>query len=547
MAATQTLHHLSNSRNPSDILPAPHSAESATILTPRHGVATLFGYGIKVRVDRGHLILEDGIGPARREARLPRVGHGLRRLVIIGSDGLISLAALRWLADQDASFVMLDRRGFALATTGPVHPSDARLRRAQALAFESGAALRIVRDLIGQKLAGQERLAREKLRNSIVASTIAEARSAVANADSIPEIHLRETQGAGAYWSAWHSLSVMFPKKDMQRVPEHWRIFGARRSPLTGSPRLAVNPPNAFLNYLYAVLESEARLAAAALGLDPGLGFLHKDARTRDSLACDLMEPVRPQVDAFLLDWISREPLRREWFFEERNGNCRLIGSFAVRLSETAPMWARAIAPIAEGVVRTLWATRPKPARQFFPATRLTQGRRREAKGRPVDMPARPAPRPPAVCRVCGVSIEVGRSYCASCSVTVSRENLIEIAKRGRVAGHTRAARVRQAEKQRRHAAELKAWSPSDNPDWLTEEFYRKERLSGITVPALSSALGLSEPYAAEIRAGRYLPHPRHWQTLAQLVNVSQEERSRRAGMSMPTQPNPVASAPAKK
>ena len=54
-------------------------------------------------------------------------------------------------------------------------------------------------------------------------------------------------------------------------------MFGARVSPLTGSPRLAATPPNAILNYLYALLESEARLAAAALGLDPGLGVLHVD------------------------------------------------------------------------------------------------------------------------------------------------------------------------------------------------------------------------------------------------------------------------------
>jgi hypothetical protein len=65
-------------------------------------------YGIQVRVDRGHLLLEDGIGP-NRYARLPRVGHGVKRLVVIGSDGIVSLAALRWLADQDASFVMLER------------------------------------------------------------------------------------------------------------------------------------------------------------------------------------------------------------------------------------------------------------------------------------------------------------------------------------------------------------------------------------------------------------------------------------------------------
>jgi CRISPR/Cas system-associated endonuclease Cas1 len=44
------------------------------------------------------------------------------------------------------------------------------------------------------------------------------------------------------------------------------------------------------LNYLYAVLESETRLACAALGLDPGLGVLHVDAQCRDSLAFDVME-----------------------------------------------------------------------------------------------------------------------------------------------------------------------------------------------------------------------------------------------------------------
>jgi CRISPR-associated protein Cas1 len=86
------------------------------------------------------------------------------------------------------------------------------------------------------------------------------------------------------------------------------------------------------LNYLYAILESEARLAISELGLDPGIGFLHSDTRTRDSLACDLMEPIRPQVDAFLLDWLRRAPLQRKWFFEERNGNCRLTSGFAAAL-----------------------------------------------------------------------------------------------------------------------------------------------------------------------------------------------------------------------
>jgi hypothetical protein len=38
------------------------------------------------------------------------------------------------------------------------------------------------------------------------------------------------------------------------------------------------------------MLEFEVRLAAAALGLDPGLGILRVGAQARDSLACDLME-----------------------------------------------------------------------------------------------------------------------------------------------------------------------------------------------------------------------------------------------------------------
>jgi CRISPR/Cas system-associated endonuclease Cas1 len=75
---------------------------------------------------------------------------------------MISLAALRWLADQDAAFVMLERNGKVLAVTGPVRPSDAKLRRAQALAHSSEAALRIARGLISQKLTGQEHVARRK-------------------------------------------------------------------------------------------------------------------------------------------------------------------------------------------------------------------------------------------------------------------------------------------------------------------------------------------------------------------------------------------------
>src|SRR5258708_39454927 len=110
------------------------------------------------------------------------------------------------------------------------------------------------------------------------------------------------------------------------------------------------------------------------------------------------MEPVRPQVDAYLLDWITRQPLRREWFFEQRDGNCRLMGSFAVRLSETAPIWGRAIAPIAEWVARTLSLGIKKQVRRGLPATRLTQSLRREARGIPAKVPAEKTLKPMCIC-----------------------------------------------------------------------------------------------------------------------------------------------------
>jgi hypothetical protein len=111
-------------------------------VSPHHGVVTLSGYGIKACVNRGHLILEDGCGADRHTVRLPRVGHGLKRLVVISSDGFVSLAALRWLADQEAGFVLLERNGKTLCVTGPVSSSDAKLRRAQALAIGNGMARR---------------------------------------------------------------------------------------------------------------------------------------------------------------------------------------------------------------------------------------------------------------------------------------------------------------------------------------------------------------------------------------------------------------------
>jgi ribosome-binding protein aMBF1 (putative translation factor) len=325
----------------------------------------------------------------------------------------------------------------------------------------------------------------------------------------------REAQAALAYWSLMRAVSVDFPRLDLVCVPEHWRVFGTRHSPLTNSPRLSVNPPNAMLNYLYALLEAESRRAAVAVGLDPGLAFLHADTSSRDSLACDLMEPVRPHVDAYVLNWLRQEPLRREWFFEDRNGNCRLMAPFAKRLSETSLAWAHRVAPAAEWIARTLSSSFTQ-SRRLGPPTFLTQQHRRDVKGVPPPTPEKP-PAPLRICRSCGDML--GRSrYCEGCGEIQSLKTDAKQATR------PPAAVRRLALAGRRHAKAEATWKPTDQPEWLTPEFYRERirpGLNAVSAPRLAAALGVTNAEATAIRRGRSQPHPRHWRTLAEMVGVS--------------------------
>jgi CRISPR-associated endonuclease Cas1 len=276
------------------------------------------------------------------------------------------------------SWLLLDRLGKVRVVTGPSSPSEARLRRAQALALGNGNAVKIARELIAAKLTGQEVLVREKLKNIRTADSIAALRDRLGDVLDLNAIRGIESRAAAEYWDAWRDLPILFPRKDVGRVPSHWLTFGPRHSPLTGGPRLSVNPANSILNYTNAVAESECRLAACVCGLDPALGVLHRDTANRDSLALDLIETIRPAIEAWILDWLMNEPLRRSDFIEAANGNCRLSSSLCSKLSETAPTWGRLVAPWAEYVARAFWTTTSKSK---VSATRLTQQHRREAKG----------------------------------------------------------------------------------------------------------------------------------------------------------------------
>ena len=77
---------------------------------------------------------------------------------------------------------------------------------------------------------------------------------------------------------------------------------------------------NALLSFLYTLLSHEVEAALESVGLDPQVGFLHKDRSGRVSLALDLMEELRPYfVDRLTLTLINRQQINSTGFVEKEN------------------------------------------------------------------------------------------------------------------------------------------------------------------------------------------------------------------------------------
>src|SRR5713101_6455806 len=156
--------------------------------------------------------------------------------------------------------------------------------------------------------------------------------------------------------------------------------------------------------------------------------------------------------------------------------------------------------------------------------------------------PAMAAPYPENICLDCGATTRRGR-HCPKCGREISREKLIELAKLGRAAARSSESRKRHSETQRRHEAAKRAWRSSPKPDWPDEDTYVRQiepRLAAVTISALASTLGVSESYAADIRAGRCRPHPRHWQALAELLETRSPFIECTAHATAPSPPSPA-------
>jgi CRISPR-associated endonuclease Cas1 len=293
-----------------------------------------------------------------------------------------TLDALTWRRRLGIAVIVLGADGVASLASTPRMTDDARLRRIQAGAVDLRVGIDLAKGLITDKLVGQAKVLTGYLSADDEASTVADLVDALSSADTTKEVRGIEAAAASVYWQVWAGRAECAPHfatKDRPRIPAHWTRYEGRRSVLTSANqnRKTERPLNAILNYLYALAEADAMFACQAVGLDPGLGIVHNDARGRQSLALDLIEPVRPMVDGFALELLERRTFRKVEFTETADGHCRLKAPLTHELAGTLPRWSQAVAPIAERMAQALGLAM---VGKYKPVTPLTGTSQRQAQ-----------------------------------------------------------------------------------------------------------------------------------------------------------------------
>lgn len=99
------------------------------------------------------------------------------------------------------------------------------------------------------------------------------------------------------------------------------RVDGPAMRFNTRNRRPPVDPINALLSFLYTLATHDCRSALESVGLDPAVGFLHRDRPGRPSLALDLVEEFRPMLaDRLALSLLNRKQLGDRDFITLDNG-----------------------------------------------------------------------------------------------------------------------------------------------------------------------------------------------------------------------------------
>lgn len=266
-----------------------------------------------LRKDGQNVVVEiDG----RERGRAP--AHLLGQIICFAHVG-VSPPLMFFCAESGISIAFLSMSGRFLARVEGPQSGNVLLRRAQHRQSEDeAAALEVAQAVVAAKSANQRGVIRRALRD-YGATMPEEARvqleaserrlsDAARLALSAPDLDAArgfEGEAASAYFEAFPLLI---------RNPDF--TFGGR------SRRPPLDPANAVLSFLYGLLAQDCRAACEAHGLDPQMGFLHRDRPGRMSLALDLMEEFRaPLADRLCLSLINRRQISpRDFRFEETGG-----------------------------------------------------------------------------------------------------------------------------------------------------------------------------------------------------------------------------------
>ncbi len=263
---------------------------------PTSSILTLTGFGCSLSVRDGFLIAFD-TGVTRK---YEPTGHCISAVVFGAFGGVISTGAIQWCAIRDIPIITLDYHGNLISVSAALSPNNINTRRAQFAADP----LMVARVILLQKIAGGRRIGR------IAEITHARVANQIRNAPDIPNLLQIEAQTALGYWGAWR-----FPLKHHSRSwPISWQQFDGRTSMISHGPEHATHPVNAILNFVYSITAGLCVRSLIAAGFDPCIGLLHQDREGRYSLAYDLLELLRADIDNSILPWVASQKWRRADF-----------------------------------------------------------------------------------------------------------------------------------------------------------------------------------------------------------------------------------------
>mgnify|MGYP001231142270 CR=1 FL=1 len=241
--------------------------------------------------------------------------HNLESIVTFGYTGA-SPALIHLCAERGVSISFHRENGQFLARVQGAVKGNVLLRRQQYRMADGSGAVEVARSIIFAKVANSRAILNRGLRDheGVInsdrvrqeAELLKRYLGMVMKLNTLEELRGLEGDAARRYFRALDELILV--NKD---------VFHIR----TRSRRPPLDRMNAMLSFMYGILRNEVQSALESVGLDPQVGFLHRDRPGRPGLALDLMEELRGYlVDRLILTMVNRKQIGPGQFVRKENG-----------------------------------------------------------------------------------------------------------------------------------------------------------------------------------------------------------------------------------